>query len=232
MKSIYKISILLILITILNGCDKDDNKLPILKPTASGVVTDERDGKEYKWVRYGDLEWLTDNFSYETSYGTCDIYRINEDIGQDYNANFDKVLEKYGRLYTYSGAKECEFDQWRVATDGDWNSLEIILGTKASQVNKLEWRGSFAGPLMIQKEEGSGLNFLYGGFWTANSSSFSKHFRLIEAFGLYWTATTDESKNGRCAFYRKITYNKKGVFRYSCDCNNMLSVRLVRDVIK
>ena len=43
------------------ACSKDeDNLLPVIEPDDSGVFTDA-EGREFSWVRYGNLEWMTTN---------------------------------------------------------------------------------------------------------------------------------------------------------------------------
>ena len=52
------------------ACSKDeDNLLPVIEPDDSGVFTDA-EGREFSWVRYGNLEWMTTNLNIEASVGS------------------------------------------------------------------------------------------------------------------------------------------------------------------
>ena len=41
------------------ACSDDDDQ-PSVSPTSTGTVLD-KDGNEYKWVRIGNLDWMTEN---------------------------------------------------------------------------------------------------------------------------------------------------------------------------
>ena len=42
------------------ACDDDEEKIPSVKPTSTGTMTDN-DGNEYQWVRIGNLDWMAEN---------------------------------------------------------------------------------------------------------------------------------------------------------------------------
>lgn len=97
----------------LTSCSDDDDAVAKVAPSATGTYTDPRDGNEYRWVRYGNLEWLADNFRYDTGdESTCMIYN-----GINSNGPVDENV--YGRLYTYKAAVAACPDGWRLPTDAD-----------------------------------------------------------------------------------------------------------------
>jgi uncharacterized protein (TIGR02145 family) len=229
MKSIYAV-IILINILFCCGCsDNDTESVPSVKPEASGSFVDDRDGFTYNWVRYNGLDWTVENSHYQTSENTFGVYIVNQVLGESSEETDAKTIAKYGYLYTYQGALEAAPDGWRVPTDDDWKKLEEALGTSAAEADKTDWRGTYAGTLMAQGEDGAGLRFQYSGYWSATTSSFGSPYRLMGAYGFYWTSTEDTAKGNKFSYYRKIVYNNSQVFRYSCDKSNMLSVRFVRD---
>ena len=103
------------------ACSKDeDNLLPVIEPDDSGVFTDA-EGREFSWVRYGNLEWMTTNLNIEASVGseisqgTRDPIKLETEKEQNYVT--------FGYLYTYEAAKEVVPEGWRIPTDNDWQEL-------------------------------------------------------------------------------------------------------------
>lgn len=208
--------------------DDDKNNIPEILPVSKGVFTDIRDGKEYHYVRIGDLEWTVDNARYDTGDdNTRSIYSTQEILGDQNSINDSLTVRKYGYLYSYQGAKLAVPNGWRLPSDEDWKKLEISLGMSEGEVNADGWRGSYQAILMHQ-QNGTQLNMEYGGFLDGNSTAFNLKFYFMEAFGYYWTSTYDEKT--ATAFFRKIVYNSGKVYRYTSATNNMMSVRFVRDV--
>ena len=226
---INKITLLLLLsLLLITSCSSDDNNnIPSIQPVSKGVFTDVRDGKEYHYVRIGDMEWTIDNAKYDTGDdNTRSIYSTQQTIGDQNSINDSLTVSKYGYLYSYEGAKQAAPDGWRLPSDEDWKNLEIALGMSKSDADADGWRGSYQATLMHQ-QDGTQLNLKYGGFMDGNSTTFASKFYYIEAFGYYWTDTFDKSTS--TAYYRKIVYNSGKVYRHLSATNNMMSVRFVRD---
>ena len=142
------------------------------------------------------------------------------------NGEPDDMLELYGYLYDYNAALSAVPQGWRLPTDDDWKKLEKALGISDAELDNTEWRGNYAGELIRQKEGGSGLSFIYSGYYTGSSTSYTSKFRLLGISGYYWSSTSDESRTGDAyIFYRKITYNSSQICRYSSIKDNRFSVR-------
>lgn len=107
MKAKYNLLLMLMGMSFcLTSCSDDDDTVAKVAPSATGTYTDPRDGNEYRWVRYGNLEWLADNFRYDTGdESTCMIYN-----GINSNGPVDENV--YGRLYTYKAAVAACPDGW------------------------------------------------------------------------------------------------------------------------
>ena len=106
----------------------EDNHLPVIEPEDSGVFTDA-EGREFSWVRYGNLEWMTTNLNIEASYG----YEISHERTRnpiELEAEKEQNYATFGYLYTYEAALEVVPEGWRIPTDEDWQELEKAMGKR------------------------------------------------------------------------------------------------------
>jgi len=211
-----KVTLLSCLLLALSACfvacsdddDKNIGKAP--QPAAEGTWMDERDSVEYKWVRYGQQDWLTTNLSYKPETGATlpDMTPVNPKLYDDGIAK--RYFKAFGLLYTHEAALAAVPEGWRLPTDEDWNKLEA------------NSNGDLQGA----------INLKLGGYYL--DDEYFAQLRNVEyytyIYGFYWSATTDETKTAEnFAYYRKLTWNKAGVDRESMQKSNYLSVRLVRD---
>ena len=93
------------------ACSEDeDNHLPVIEPEDSGVFTDA-EGREFSWVRYGNLEWMTTNLNIEASYGyeishertrLARVGKSNGHVGK--RVKYDRLARSFrGRTIATSG---------------------------------------------------------------------------------------------------------------------------------
>ena len=213
----------------LSSCSSDEETIPSkVKATTAGTFTDERDGTVYNWVRYGNLDWMAQNFAYTDGGSDVTVY-LDYDEHED-NPNSLRNVPKYGRLYSYGAAKRLCPEGWRLPTDADWQSLEQQLGMSASDAAKREWRGNIMHSMVSFFEDPCDLNLLLGGYYTTHTIMATSGWRFMGNYGFYWTGTHDEEKGGEYYFYRKFFYNNNGVYRESMETEGQkLSVRYVRD---
>ena len=211
------------------ACSKDDGKMPAKVPaSADGTWTDARDGEVYKWVRYGDTEWMAENFRYQSTSDetACNVYH-------SYDSRTDGAgvdVKRWGRLYNYFAAVAAVPDGWRIPTDDDWRKLEQHLGMSAAESAGREWRGNIAPNMLSYYDNRCDLDLLLGGYYTANTIMGTTGWRFMSVWAFYWTSTRDEEKDGEYYFYRKLTFANDGVYRESIDrAAQCLSLRLVRD---
>lgn len=214
---------------LITACSDDESTPTRVTPTTTGTFIDERDSFEYHWVRIGKLDWSCENLHYDLNDGTkCQIYQPSWADGSP--EPIDIYSEKYGRLYTVNGAKEAVPEGWRLPTDEDWQSLEQAFGMSADETNKRDWRGNIA-PLLLEKGEGTAnLGIQLCGYTSIHDHTTRTDWLYMSVIGYYWTSTADTTKTGDYAIYRKLTYNKKEVYRESTEPEKyFFSVRFVRD---
>lgn len=209
----------------LTSCGDDDDTVAKVMPSATGTFTDPRDGNEYRWVRYGNLEWLADNFRYDTGdAATCMVY-------DGTNSNGPLDVDVYGRLYTYKAALDACPEGWRLPTDADWQNLERQMGMSGSDANSWEWRGHVAKNMMSIYEDKNEFDVLMAGWYFPHSVMGVKGFRHFGTYAVFWTASKDEEQGKGDGFYiyRKFIYNSDQVCRQSTAEEMGMSVRYVRD---
>lgn len=199
--------------------DNEENKVvPVVKPDATGTWTDPRDNSVYRWVRYGNLEWLSENMRILPTAGS--MSKTHQDDTPD------EEFQQYGYLYDFEAANSLAVGEWRLPSEKDWQALERSLGMTEEEITAIGWRGDIIGTLMMQDTTGSGLGLRCGGYGH-NLGGFGT--RAFGSDGIYWSSTPDETANGY-AWCRMITFNKDKVRRESMITNRYMSVRLVRDV--
>lgn len=212
MKTRYFLYSLLAVITLtMTSCGDDDEKVKTAPaPDATGTWTDDRDQTEYGWVRYGNLEWTTENLRFKPAEGVTlpDLTPVNPLYYNDGVAA--KYYEAFGFLYDYEAALAAVPEGWRLPTNSDWADLDARCG------------GDIKGAVKL----------LLGGY--QRNDDYAQQIHGIDyytyEYGYYWSADIDESKpEENFAYYRKLVYNQAGSTQSSMDKTNYLSVRLVRD---
>lgn len=221
---------LISLLPLLSACS-DDEEFDVkakIHPTATGTFVDQRDGYEYKWVRYGNLEWMAENARYDLKNADlCRVYRGYEDYDGTTESQF---LPKYGRLYSYQGALDACPEGWRLPTDEDWQNLEQQMGMSVGESQAWDWRGQVAHRMLVLYGDETDLNLQLGGFQTEHTVMGSTGYYFNGVYAFFWTSSRDENKDGEYYIYRKFAYNKTAIYRQSIEkLYNYLSVRYCRD---
>lgn len=212
-------------LSLMSCNDDEDNLTGNIPATKTGTFIDSRDGNEYKWVRYGKLDWMAENFRYDLQDEVnCMLYD-----GEGITGNLD--VNKYGRLYTYKGAQNACPEGWRLPTDEDWKDLEMQMGMSESDANKWDWRGNVALKMMAIYENVTDINIQMAGYYTPHMVMGLSGCRYYGVYGYFWTSTSDNVEGKENGFYifRKFIYNSGNIFRQSTTDEYGMSVRYVRD---
>lgn len=218
----YIIALLWSCLSFTSCSNDDETPTDQIAPSTTGTFTDTRDGENYNWVRYGNLEWMAENFRYNLNdqEQTCRLYKID-------NKAVD--VKKYGRLYTHVGALNACPEGWRLPTDEDWKNLEIQLGMSATDADKMGYRSNIANRMLNEYDSQPALNLTLAGYYTPNMTMGLTGYRFIGSKAYYWTASTDTDKGENFFIFRELIANSPSVRRQSTTDSFFMSVRYVRD---
>jgi len=200
--------------------------------TQYGEFIDKRDGKKYKTIHVGGVEWMTRNLDWD---GTGYCYDDDPKNGI-----------KYGRLYKYDQALAAVPEGWRLPTEDEWESFIYLTannknGAKSLKAKEPEWDGldtlgfnALPAGYRVEYSDGKAY-YIYIGeeahWWTATNSIINPHkkvypFNTIHPSinqGYPWSICIDNH------FYpkRQISETKNDS---EGQTNHALSVRCVRRI--
>ena len=205
--------------------DLDSNKYNIIKI-----------GKQY-WFRenlrttkYNDSSSIATGLSNtewsQTKAGAYAVY--------DNNPLYEAMYGKLYNGYAVNSGRLCP-KNWRVATDKDWNELELLLGVPASELERTGERGNMADKL---KAKG---NWNESAYSASNESGFSLQpggarldngeYGNMGQYGNFWTSTVYDDRYGLLYLWNHHThYNSNAVGRIYTKANNGYSCRCVKDI--
>ncbi len=175
----------------------------------SGTFTDNRDSKQYDWVKIGNQTWMAENLNYATNSGSwcCD--------------NNPSNCYTYGKLYDWETAKNVCPNGWHLPTDDEWAQLEHTLGGSEIAGGKLKSTSSWNSP-NTGATNSSGFSALPGGIRRSNDGTFDS----AGYVGYWWSAAQISGSNIR---KRGLTFDIAEVSRYGTNKSSGLSVRCIRD---
>ena len=161
------------------------------------MFTDERDGKQYKFVEVDDMTWMADNLNYESEGSWC------------YEGNADNC-NNWGRLYTWNEATEVCPDGWHLPNDEEWGKLIWHFG------------GNDVAGKALKEGGKSGFDALMAGY--RDKQNF---YGKVDSSAYFWSATEQNenyaSFKGIYIDYSNIgpyTYTKPDGFSVRCVKNN------------
>lgn len=231
MKNIFIYTIVSLLFCCAACNDDDENGSVKVTPDDKGVYTDERDGHEYNWIRYGNLEWMVENMRFEAEEGYYNVYIPSDLTDKEYDLMFEKNYSVYGYLYDWEAALSVVPEGWRLPTDEDWKALEISLGMSSAEAERIGWRGNMEGDFLRQEDF---LHLQTGGFYDCRLKTYGTEYipYNISVCGMFWSASKDEMKSAEAYIFREVRYNSGQINRNSTIKEKLMSVRCVRDVRK
>lgn len=214
----------IISVTVLSGCNKVEG------PQIYGTFTDPADGKKYRTIVIGNLEWMADNLNrgaminsnqHQTDNGAIEKYCYDND---PHNCN------RLGGLYTWDEAMAYTSEPgsqgicpagWWIPTDANWKELEMHLGMNNLEANQTLWRSLDVGEKL--KVNGvSNFAALLGGHWFPAD----RIFYSLNVLGTWWTSTSTSTPTQ--AWRRSLGAGENGIYRALGSKQNAYSVRCVR----
>jgi uncharacterized protein (TIGR02145 family) len=157
------------------------------------ILTDNRDGKQYKILYIGKQVWMGQNLDFETENSW--VY-----------GNKKRNSSQFGRLYTYAAALNACPQGWHLPSDKEWQALIDYYG------------GDLQAGLSLRIDGNSSFNADYGGFMTKDGE-----FLDLGHDVNYWSSTScDEQDAWRCYIDRGFNsvvqdyFNKSGALSVRC----------------
>ena len=172
---------------------------------ADETYTDPRDRESYGVVDIAGMRWMTENLRFASPGSVC------------YEGDADNC-PTLGRLYTWETALSACPDGWHLATDYEWQKLELSLGVPFEELHANGERGEPAGEKL---KAGSKfvLTFPYAGYSDPDGS-----FRRKGEATAIWTATEADFNH---AWHRDLDVRRTGIYRSRVYKPWLLSVRCV-----
>lgn len=202
------------------------------------------DGNKYTLIKIGKQYWFKENLR-STQYNdtTTIATGLSDNEWKQTKKGAYAIYENnplhnttYGKLYNgYAVAtgKLCP-KGWRVATDRDWNELELSLNMPEAELKRTGERGNIADKL---KAPG---NWITSSFPASNTSGFALQpggarldngeYSTQNQYGNFWTSTVYDDRYGQLYLWNHHThYNTNAMGRIYTLANNGYSCRCVKD---
>jgi len=202
------------------------------------------DGNKYTVIKIGNQFWLKENLRtslYNDTTAIATGFSDNE-WKQTKNGAYAVYENKtvyestYGKLYNGFAVRTGKLcpKGWRVATDKDWNEMELFLGMPAAELERTGERGNIA-----EKLKAAG-NWKASAFSATNSSGFTLEpggarlengeFSTLYQYGNYWTSTVYDDRYGLLYLWNHHThYNTNALGRIYTMANNGYSCRCIKE---
>lgn len=171
------------------------------------MLTDKRDGIIYRCLKMADGRWwMGENLKFNIE-------------GSTFYDNDTTYSEGYGRLYKWQEAMDAVPENWNLANDYEWRTLEMALGMSFSDANADGVRINGNVGTQLNARGNSGFNALFGGMQYPSGS-----FPIYRQTGAFWTSSEYSLSN---AWQRTIFPTSEGVgrssnyskaYRYSVRC--------------
>lgn len=198
-----------------------------------GNTVEDIDGNIYLTTIINGQEWMAEDLKVSHYQNGDPIYNplTNEEwIGQEagmscwYNNTYDSS-NSYGLLYNWNAimdSRNIAPEGWHIPTDEEWQTMVNHLsgitfaGGKIKEIGTAHWAR-----YNIGATNETGFTALPGGYRLQDGT-----FRNRGSYGYYGTATESTDEN---AWYWKVQYDGRDLYRYEIPKQTGLSVRCVKD---
>lgn len=233
-----KVAFSLLMITMIVACGAEED---VTKPKPEMGLVQDKEGHEYTTVKIGDQWWMAEDLKATKFRDGVDVKQITDLDTSEWANTTQPAFTKgqAGNLYNFyaiSSTANIAPEGWHVATEADWQKLEIHLGMNSTDVTNVNWRGVDEGDKLKQDYQlRMWKNFT--NVWGTNESGFAAlpcGCRLFDGRncfpntaeqGFWWTSTTTENE----AWFRNLDYKKSKILRYFASKNYGFAVRCVKD---
>lgn len=210
------------------------------------LLTDRRDGRDYKTVQIGSQCWMAENLNIGDRISTVKDQRDNNIIEKHCYDNDDHYCGIYGGLYqwdevmqydTTEGTQGICPDGWHVPSDSEWCRLVTFLD-QSVDCDIFGVSGDSIGGLL----RGAGIVEKHTGLWhypnrdatdrfgfdaiPAGTRSIYAKFYYLGYHGYFWTSTGEDRLN---AWFYYLKYSNTGIYREHYFKRSGYSVRCVLD---
>ena len=241
----YPLILMGALITLAISCSKEENDE---NPTPTTVT--DIDGNVYNTIKIGTQVWMVENLRTTKFNDGNAIPNVTDNTAWSslttsaycwYNNDATTNKSTYGALYNWyavNSGKLCPAG-WHVATDADWQKLEIYLGLSSALANSTERESNptnegskLAGNATLWTDGllDSNPGFGSSGFTALPAGVRSEQdgtFKYINQLGAWWTSTVYDAS---FAWDRKIFNEVIYIDRDESDPKGVgMSIRCVKD---
>jgi len=228
--------ILAVLFCCITGLSQDDPG----SETKEGILTDGRDGQQYRWVKIGDQVWMAQNLNIGDiirigSNGRSNIVFVEKHCYDDKPA----YCKKFGGLYTdytisqYSAGEGSQGicpAGWHLPSEGEWMELLNYLGGIETASGALKDTSAiFQGKIDKTATNSTGFTALPGGEAIYDDNAF--YYNGVGKFCFFWSSTESYSLiyNKKGYRYLYLSRNKNSVHFAKSSVGSAFSVRCVKD---
>jgi uncharacterized protein (TIGR02145 family) len=211
-KVAIKIICCLAIMSLIASCGQEEKGIDC--SLVYGTLVDPRDGSRYSTVTVCDAVWMTQNLRYEVPGVLKDPIALGVE---------------YGVLYNFEQAKVACPENWHLARDEDWKTLESVLGMSEEEGAGTGWRGDEIGEHLkssIQWQKGKkgaapiSFRALPAGYSDGSS------YQGVEKEARFWTASEVDAET---AWIRGLEIGQKKVKRSAEKKSDYNSCRCVLD---
>lgn len=196
--------------------------------SCGGILTDVRDGKNYKTSLIGGKCWMKENLAYGTILEPASQPQTDNCISEKYCLPSDPACSSYGGLYQWDelmAYASTSADQglcppeWHIPTETEWqsmiNAISIAIPPPADGISGSFMKDTFLNPGFLALTQGI---YYLNNTWSFSSGSISG--------AMYWTATRNGGNRG---IARGVNSINPSTSRYPGSRENAFSVRCVKD---
>lgn len=166
--------------------------LPAVLAAPQDSFTDPRDQQTYGVVEVAGMRWMAGNLRYAARNSVC------------YDNETENCKTLGGRLYPWEIALQACPDGWHLATEYEWQTLELELGVPFEELEGNRERGEPAGE-QIKVTGNHALKFPYAGYRNPEGE-----FRRKDESTAIWTANESDFNH---AWHRDLNIERSGIYR-------------------